>query len=653
MLKKIIAVTMVAILILSSTISYAVTNTQAASTWKDVLDELDMIGIIDKAELDLSGKMTREIFSKIIINCTGNNELAQSLAGSTNFPDVSKNSEYCGYINAAVNKGYLSALAVGKFEPKSVLTFAQLTTAMVRALGYTSSDIIGAWPNGYIDKAKSLGITKGYSYKSTDPIPTSTAMTMIGRMLNTNIKKTNSVNTDITLADSAGLLVDQENWIYSEPEVAFNFKPSTKKIGNIKFDLSIPIIRNTVNNTVTPATNVVGETITLEEIEDKNVVYEVYNKLNVLIYYLVVDNTVEGEITSILPNKYSPTSIKINGVSYELGEYAGINKFNSSKGSFNVGDDVSVVLGYDGKVVDAYLTEDENNKDYAFVVKTSTMVSDEAADYGKVYYTVDLLHVDGTTKTYKTLEDPTNYRWRLIRFSYINSQTVALLSLSYITDTGMEIDKYDNKIGQSYTTENIKIFNYTDSTVNLISWDSIPKGILESGRVKFIGTTGNFGDVNVLLTYDVFNEQYKNFVVQKIQEPNGKNVTQYTYTLISGSTQYTYTSKAEIPGAAVGSVFNMKMNNNKISSFNRLKDTDSAGWYFQAIDSKRVKMNNSIYMFGPEVTIYAKDYSGNLTVKNIADIAIGENSQYSSIRLYCDRPLNNGGKVESIIISFN
>lgn len=653
MLKKIITFTLITILILSSTLTFAVTSATTQSSWKDSLAKLESLGIVNESDLNLTGNMSREVFSKIIVNSTGNYELAQSLSGLTTFSDVSTKSPFCGYINAMLNKGYLSAMADGKFKPKDAITFAQLCTAMVKALGYSGSDIVGAWPNGYIDKARSLGLTTGFSLKSNDTVLSSAAIVMIDKMLNTNVKKTNTQNVDITLKDSAGIDDDQTSWVYGHPEVAFNFNSNTKKLGNITFKAGIPLLRNTVNNTATPPTSVVGDIITINDIKDKDVVYEVYNKLNVLIYYLVVDNKIDGQITSILPSKYSPKKIQINNVEYTLGEYAKINKFNSSNGSFKVGDVVSVVLGYDGKVVDTYYSVDDNNKEYAFVVNTATMVSSAAADYGKVYYTVELMHTDGTRKNYKIAEDPNQYRWRLVKYSEVNDDTVALLNLSYITATDIQIDRYEKKIGQSYASDNIKVFNYTDSTVSLINWNDVPNGTLSSGKVQFLGTTGEFGDINIMLTCDVFNQQYKNYVVQNIQVPDGKRLTTYSYSLVSGSSQTNYTSKTEIPGAVVGSVFSMKMYNNTISTFDQIKTPDGLGWYVQAIDSKRIKMNNWVYMFSPDVSIYIKDYSGNLTAKKIADIAVGTNSRYGSIKLYCERPLNNGGKVQAIVISLN
>ncbi len=648
MFKKILALTLVFILTLT-TFAFAA-NTPSQTVWKDSFNELKSLGVVTDSDFKTTGNMSRAIFSKIIINATGNNDMAKSLAGSSTFADVSTKSAYCGYINASIKKGYMSALADGSFRPNNALTMAQLCTAVIRALGYTDSDIVGGWPGGYIEKAANLGITKGFTLKSGDSVPVTTAIVVIDRMMNTYIKKVNPGDSDKTLKDSVGLVDDQSNLTYGKPEIAFNFKPSTKKLGNITFNTSLPILKNTVNNSVTPATSTIGESITLNDIKDKDVVYPVYNKLSVLIYYLVVDNKVDGQITSILPSKYAPKSIKINNIEYQLGDYANLSSFNSSKGAFKVGDTVSAVLGYDGKVVEAYYTDNSDNKDYAFVENTSTVVSKDAADYGKIYYTVDLMLIDGTTKTFKVKEDPGQYKWRLVKYSALTDDTITLMNLTYLTPTDVTFDKYEKKINQGYAADNIKIFNYTDSTVRLVNLNDIPNGILKAGKVEYIGTTGAFSDVNVMLINDVFDEQYKNFVVQKIQVPDGR-INSYTYTLLSGSNKYTYTTQAEIQGATVGAIFKMKMYNTGINSFAQIKDPDALGWFVQAVDSKRVMINNWVYMFSPEMTVYLVDYAGNISVKKVADIITGTNSSYTSVKLYCDRPLNNGGKVQTMVIS--
>ncbi len=644
---KIISLSMVFVFIFSLVFTYAATS-QSQSDYSETVDRLKQLGVIDDTDLNTNGKMTRELFAKIIVNSTGNSELAQSLSGSTTFSDVSTASKYCCYVNAAANLGYLSAFSDGKFKPEADLTFAQLCTAMVKALGYTASDIVGAWPNGYIDKAKNLGLTNGYSLGSNSILNQSAAIIMIGRMLNTNIKKANAQETDTTLVDKVGLMDDQSNWVYSKPEVALNFNPDAKKLGNITFRDDIPILRDTYNNTASPATKNVGEIITLKDIKDKDVVYEVYNKLNVLIYYLVVDNKVEGQITSILPSKYSPKTLQINSVDYEFGQYANLNKFNSSLGSYNTGDGVTAILGYDGKVVDAYYQVDENNEDYAFVLNCSTMVSKEAADYNKEYFTVELLHVDGSRKTYKVNIDPYAFKWRLVQYSLINDDTVALLNMTYDISSAFQVDINNKKIGENYVTDNVKIFNYTDYAVKLVRWSDIPNGRLLSGKIKYLGYTGDFNDVNVICAYDLFNEQEKDMVVQSMEKPVSRDGS-YKYELVAGSSKYTYTTKTEIPNAEVGTVLSMKLNNDVIMGYNHITNPVEQWWYVQAVDSKRIKIDNVIYQFSSTVSVYFNDYSGKLSSQPVSNIRVGPNQGYDNIRIYTDRPLDNGGKVTMLV----
>ncbi len=649
MLVKIITLTLISVLVFSSTFTYAAV-TKSSTDYEQAVEKLKSWGVIDDTDLNLSNKMTRELFAKIMVNSTGNYEMAQSLEGSSTFSDVSAKSSYCGYINAAVKLGYLSAYSDGQFKPQESITFAQFCTAVIKALGYTNEDIVGAWPAGYINKAKSLGITSGYSYTSNSTLNSEATIVMVQRMLNTNIKKANSQDADTTLVQSSGIMEDKNNWVYGKPEVALNFNPDTKRLGNIDFKDGIPVLRDTYNNTASPATKEIGEIISLKDIKDKDVVYEVYNKINVLIYYLVVDNKVEGEITSILPSKYSPKTLQINNVDYEFGQYAELNKFNSTPGSFNTGDGITAILGYDGKVVDAYLQADENNEDYAFVLKWSTMVSKEAADYNKQYYTVELLHVDGSQKTYKVNSDPRAYNWKLVQYSLIDDDTVALLSMQYNISSSFVVDINNKKIGEYCVTDNVKIFNYTDYAVKLVRWSDIPNGRLISGKIKYLGHTGDFNDVNVICAYDIFNEQNKDMVVKSIEKPVGTNGS-YKYELVAGTSSYTYTTKEAIPNAEVGTVFSMKMNNGVIVDYNYQSNPVTSWWYVQAVDSKRIKINNVVYFFSGNVSVYFKDRSGKLDAQPVSNIRVGPNQGYESINIYTDRPLDNDGKVTMLVFN--
>lgn len=646
MIKKIISICLITVMILSSTVIYAATSS-SQQEWQVSLTNLKSYGILSDSDININGNMARGTFAKLIVGATGNTELAQSLEGSSSFSDVSNKSDLCGYINAAANKGYMTALSDGTFKPNGALNYAQLCTAIVKALEYTGSDIIGTWPNGYIEKAKSLGLTTSLNLKSNDTVSTKQALIVINLMLQTNIRKANAADTDKTLAEAAGLI--NGSHVYGKPEIVTS--SGRRQNGNIYIQPGYTILRNTIDTTSANPSNVIGEKITLNDIKLNDVLYQVYNKDRKLLYYLVIDHKISGTITSILPNKYEPKTIQIKNVNYDLESDANLSKFNTSDGSFNIGDEITALFGYDGKIVDASYSEAIAVGNFAFVNSTGSTVSKEIADYGKTYYTVNLTFTDGTTATYKTTENPSPYYLRLVKYYKIDSDTVSLENVNYInSDTQYTVKKDEKMLDSSYIADNCKIFNYVNgSGIKLINWSDMPRGILQSGKVIYLNKAGDFEDINLILLNDVFNEEYKLCTVQKEAFAGTRTGVAYNYTMLSEGNSYVYSDKEELTYVDVGTVVRVKMFGGNVNTvYEAIVPADTA-LSVQGIDSKRIKINNKIYDLKDNVSVYIKDSLGNLTQKGIPDIV--KNKIYGSVKIYTDRPISYGGKVEVVVIS--
>ena len=646
MIKKIISICLITVMILSSTVIYAATSS-SQQEWQVSLTNLKSYGILSDSDININGNMARGTFAKLIVGATGNTELAQSLEGSSSFSDVSNKSDLCGYINAAANKGYMTALSDGTFKPNGALNYAQLCTAIVKALEYTGSDIIGTWPNGYIEKAKSLGLTTSLNLKSNDTVSTKQALIVINLMLQTNIRKANAADTDKTLAEAAGLI--NGSHVYGKPEIVTS--SGRRQNGNIYIQPGYTILRNTIDTTSANPSNVIGEKITLNDIKLNDVLYQVYNKDRKLLYYLVIDHKISGTITSILPNKYEPKTIQIKNVNYDLESDANLSKFNTSDGSFNIGDEITALFGYDGKIVDASYSEAIAVGNFAFVNSTGSTVSKEIADYGKTYYTVNLTFTDGTTATYKTTENPSPYYLRLVKYYKIDSDTVSLENVNYInSDTQYTVKKDEKMLDSSYIADNCKIFNYVNgSGIKLINWSDMPRGILQSGKVIYLNKAGDFEDINLILLNDVFNEEYKLCTVQKEAFTGTRTGVAYNYTMLSEGNSYVYSDKEELTYVDVGTVVRVKMFGGNVNTvYEAIVPADTA-LSVQGIDSKRIKINNKIYDLKDNVSVYIKDSLGNLTQKGIPDIV--KNKIYGSVKIYTDRPISYGGKVEVVVIS--
>lgn len=233
--------------------------------------------------------------------------------------------------------------------------------------------------------------------------------------------------------------------IYSKPEVVLNFNPNSDKIGNIELNYYTDIYRN-------------GQKISKQDLEEYDVVYKVIdvNDLNSII--LVLNNKVEGNIKAFSPNGPTPSIVQIDNGSYNFSKYMDLTKLSS----FEVGDKVSALLGYDGKIVDLQNIKfkvgiEQEVKVFGNSLTSEGLSSNQVAtDLGK-YYVVDAMDklqvggryrvaIDGDTivrvkKLENTLE---NYSVRSISGNSITynegSKTLELPVLPIYYYNGNKID---------------------------------------------------------------------------------------------------------------------------------------------------------------------------------------------------------------------
>ncbi|MCX8132166.1 MAG: S-layer homology domain-containing protein [Clostridia bacterium] len=774
-MKKIMSLALVMVLICISTIAYAdFRDIPQNAAYTEAANRLNSLGIIPGATKDAykpQEYITRELFAVIMVKATGLTDTADSLKGSTIFPDVDPKSSSSGYIALAVEKGYVPGMPDGRFQPKAKITFAQVCTATVRALGYTDQDVTGLWPKNYIEKAAKLGLTEGIKLKSSDSVEKWALALMIDRLLDTNIKKIGSAETDKSFAEASGLFTQcivyansaisdklQENQVmtdrgifylkskniklelgktyrlvfdgdtinaaydssktvenisvdnivetrisynsgeeikyrtlpnntayyyqgvkqpyenlkniiktrsslvftynknktgyeyavifdpvYSKPEVAKSFDPSSKRLGSIDLSGNITVVRD-------------GTLSDITLIQEKDVIYKVSDIWNRYSYILALNKRVGGKITAILPDKLSPKTLQIDGINYEFDQSIEYNKLNYTPGSFNIDDIIVALLGYDGKIVALDYPGSENNSDYALVLNSSNKVSSNNNGTVNFTYYAKLLTADGLTITYDVGSDASQYKGKLVRFTKIDSQKVKLEQFVYNFPKGLYVDKKTRNIGTSYVADNVRIFNIVsndagvDVQANLLDFGDLPEGAIPDGKVYFINKAGAFEDINVLLTDDLLNEKYKTAVIKSLTvTKNPKGIYSYNYTLLVDGKDYQY-SESYINDSNIGSVVKVKMSEKRIETIvdNKCKNADVSGTSVQAFDSKRIKLNEKTLWFNKNITVYFLDYAGNLTHKSLADLSA--NVMYGTVSVYLDKPVEQGGKVEVIIV---
>jgi hypothetical protein len=178
---------------------------QALSRMKD-------LSIFDKTTESLDKIVNRAQFSKAMVIISGLHNVANAMNSTSSILDVQADSEFSGFINAAVEKGLMNVMADDKFYPMKEVTFAQACTIMVRALGYTNKDILGVWPMNYINMAEGLGLTKGIELGRDQGLTIGAAAIMLDRLLDTNIKPVTATSLEKNFHDQTGLFTEIVIW---------------------------------------------------------------------------------------------------------------------------------------------------------------------------------------------------------------------------------------------------------------------------------------------------------------------------------------------------------------------------------------------------------------------------------------------------------
>lgn len=427
--------------------------------------------------------------------------------------------------------------------------------------------------------------------------------------------------------------------IYSSPIIVENYQPTSGKIGNIDMSDEPPIMKN-------------GELISRNQIENGDLVYQVIDIWGGSKLIYVTNNMIEGEITAILPNSLAPKYIQIDKNNYEIGKHFNTGKLSRIDG-FKVGDRIKAFLGYDDKVAELVYGTGEYISQYAYILNTSKSTSTNIEDFGKDIYYAKLLLDTGAVKTYKTTDDCSLLKGTLVRYVKADEEetTVAIHSLSNAGGFGdYSVNKEMRRFGDSFVSDNVKVFNFIssgtgDADVSLISWESLPEGEITPGKVLYIAKEGEFDDIVIICLDDIFNQRHRTAIVKR----SDSTALRTQFTLLIDGKEYSYVSNEIISDAYIGTAFKVRFTNNTVSAILGKVLAEKQSVKIQAIDQSRIKIDNTVYKFKENISIYFIDYTGIIKPIGISDIDLEKN--YGKVTVYLDKPGNIDGKVEAIVIT--
>ena len=385
------------LLALVLTLSAAAIPASAAESFSDVTDKktaqnvevLRLLGVIEgngAGQFNPSGLLTRAEFCKMVVVLMGKGSDAMRYKTVTIFPDVRATHWAAGYINLAVRQSepkLLAGLPDGTFQPDSYITYGQAVTILMRVLGFADQDTGGIWPDGYINLAKSTGVSAGVNLTGSANITRAQAAQLFVNVLSTGKDGKGYTPTGCTKGDKEVTLVSMNGdklRISGEKDPKTLVRPSSSSALNGlkgylltnsdgKVVTFVPKTSSTTGAAVSNAAVILPadkSTSGISALTDGRTDYTVYRngvlssvsalRKNDVVTYDAVSNTVYACDTRVTvyyescePSPSAPVSIKVlGGTQFEV-----LPTAQQSLSKFKPGKTMTILLTSDGAVAGA------------------------------------------------------------------------------------------------------------------------------------------------------------------------------------------------------------------------------------------------------------------------------------------------------------
>lgn len=211
-MKKFIAIIMAVIMVMSfATIAFAANGFTdvSKSRYETAINELYDLGLVNGYSATKFGTnytLTRAEACAIMVRALYGEKTVHDVI---NFTDVSYRDWFYDYVNTAVFYDIMHGHNATTFAPNDEITYDQMATLILNALGYNAPQLAGEWPVNVERIATRLGLyTNIYSYvNGSDPITRGEACQMLYNALDCYVVeyvRGRIVETDYTLYEAMG-----------------------------------------------------------------------------------------------------------------------------------------------------------------------------------------------------------------------------------------------------------------------------------------------------------------------------------------------------------------------------------------------------------------------------------------------------------------
>jgi hypothetical protein len=618
-MRRKIALSFIVILLLSVVSSQVVTVPAYASD--NAKQIINAVGIMetDSGSNEVGTKaVTRARFAQMLVNASSLKGTVSNGSSVSLYSDVKKNYWAAGYIQTAVTQGWMTGYLNGKFKPSKGVSLQEAVYAVVKLLGYTSSDFSGNLVTGIMNLYQSKNLDVNISKTKTQYLTVDDCYHLFYNLLITTTK------TGSVYAVSLGYKVDSNG----EPDYLSLVSSGMKGpiIADVDWKNELPF------STAQATFYRDGVVCSQSDISDYDVLYYSVSLKTVWIY----DNKITGTIEAINPDYTTPQSVTISGKTYSFADSTVSVKF-SSMGDAKEGEMVTLILGKDNTVVDVVSIDEYNTTITGVVLGTGTHTVEVSGTYTSSNY---VTFVDAAGNEYQQDYDKTLVTYAigdLTRLTFTNgTEAVSKVTLGSTSFGNNTFSSDSSTLGNMKLASNVKILDLEGTNYISTYPDRLAGVTLPGSSVYYYELNAN-GELTQLILNNITGDMDKYGV--------------YTGYTVQGTDKinYQYMIGSVVSSLSTSSLINLS-NDEGPKGFVFTDDVLTKSYALTGVEVTSIGTNtlligNTKYTLAEGYNVYLS-VNGEyipITIEKISDLA-----KYS-LRAYYDKDVSAGGRIRVIV----
>ncbi len=610
--KRILSLLLTAAVLLGSAPAAFAASEASDSVIEQVIRATGIMEGDADGNMNLDNTVTRAEYAKMLVAASTYQDKVSGASNSSPFKDVPYTHWAAGYIQTAVEQGWLSGYLDGSYKPNNTVTLEEAATGVLKLLGYTTEDFSGSYPYGQLALYKSLGLDTKVTASQGTAMTRRNMMYLFYNLLNAETKdgQVYAQTLGYTLNDSG--------------EIDYLSIVSDTMQGPYVVEGSLSDIVSGENKTVYRN----GYASIADAVQKYDVVY--YNDSTIWAYA----NAVTGTYQSAAPSASSPTSVTVAGVSYEI-DTSDAALALSTLGGLNIGDIVTLLLGRDGKVA-AALPAGEYAAGVAGVVTAiGTGTYYNAVGNAYTARTITVTATDGASYVYlcsKTSIDEGD----MVSIGFGSAETdVSILNSASLSG---RVSGYS--IGSRTMAKDVRILDVNGTEAKRIYYSRLDGAELDSSDVRYYAAN-EAGEITDLILRNFTGDLYEYGIITSVSEQDTDMSLSGSYTYLLDGEERTLTTSGKTLGASTGPA-RLTIENGQLDSVRSLQEIRNP----DAITPLGITKDEETWLFSDECAVYLYQNS-DYSLLSLTELR--NNFSSYSITCYYDEDTEDGGRIRIVI----